>query len=267
MKAISVGFMSAKKDIEGGNTILRDNVLLEVSTVSIPANAMALAKSKGIDIQPLEDKFVELEDEAEATEAVETETSKDDATIITPDVEEEKEEVVEEVVVAEAVAEEIHTDSTIKSLLTQTVDEEKERESLNDELKEFRRILEAFNSIVYGWRKVDESEDVNPKDINVNELLTELVKLVISEYDLDLTMTGEDTDNEKGCPCRNKPIPKVKPKTTEPVVTEASAEVKAIADMLSESTPQHRKIYKAIRALLDTKSNDGLKSKFQVSIK
>src|SRR5690606_29217396 len=30
------------------------NVLLEISTVSVPANAMALAKSKGIDISPLE---------------------------------------------------------------------------------------------------------------------------------------------------------------------------------------------------------------------
>ena len=42
MKSFSVGFMSGQKDIEGGQTILKDNTLLEVSTVSIPANAMAI---------------------------------------------------------------------------------------------------------------------------------------------------------------------------------------------------------------------------------
>lgn len=57
MKAFSVGFMSGGfEHRDDGVTILKDNSLFEISAVNVPANAMALAKSKGIDVQLLEEK-------------------------------------------------------------------------------------------------------------------------------------------------------------------------------------------------------------------
>lgn len=59
MRAFSVGFSSGKVDVENGVPILRQNTLYELSSVSVPANQMALAKSKGLDVSALEEKFVE----------------------------------------------------------------------------------------------------------------------------------------------------------------------------------------------------------------
>lgn len=57
MKAFSVGFMSGEYDQrEDGVVILKQNNLFEISAVNVPANAMALAKSKGIDVDLLEEK-------------------------------------------------------------------------------------------------------------------------------------------------------------------------------------------------------------------
>lgn len=57
MKAFSVGFMSGEYDQrEDGVVILKQNSLFEISAVNVPANAMALAKSKGIDVHLLEEK-------------------------------------------------------------------------------------------------------------------------------------------------------------------------------------------------------------------
>lgn len=57
MKAFSVGFMSGEYDQrEDGVVILKQNSLFEISAVNVPANAMALAKSKGIDVDLLEEK-------------------------------------------------------------------------------------------------------------------------------------------------------------------------------------------------------------------
>jgi HK97 family phage prohead protease len=58
IKAFSVGFISEEQDTTAnGETILKKNRLLEISLVNVPANALALAKSKGIDIKPV----IELE--------------------------------------------------------------------------------------------------------------------------------------------------------------------------------------------------------------
>ena len=56
IKAFSVGFMSGSSDRNAdGVIILRDNTLLEISAVNIPANQMALAKAKGIDCEILKE--------------------------------------------------------------------------------------------------------------------------------------------------------------------------------------------------------------------
>lgn len=54
MRGFSVGFEALEIEEQDGQVILKENRLLEISVVNIPANAMALAKSKGIDIAPLE---------------------------------------------------------------------------------------------------------------------------------------------------------------------------------------------------------------------
>lgn len=67
MRAFSVGFSAGKVNVVDGTVVLSQNTLYEISTVSVPANAMALAKSKGLDVSALEDKFLEPEADEEET--------------------------------------------------------------------------------------------------------------------------------------------------------------------------------------------------------
>ncbi len=62
MRAFSVGFMNNVYEIdqENDNVILRDNTLYEISCVNVPANAMALAYSKGIDVEPIK-KYMDFQ--------------------------------------------------------------------------------------------------------------------------------------------------------------------------------------------------------------
>lgn len=76
MKAFSVGFAAGRVDVVDGQVILKDNTLFEISTVSVPANAFALAKSKGIDCSALEEKIAE---QTAATKCVDCETEITDA--------------------------------------------------------------------------------------------------------------------------------------------------------------------------------------------
>jgi len=56
MRAFSVGFQNevTEFDDQEDQVTLKKNTLFEISTVNVPANALALAKSKGIDTSPLE---------------------------------------------------------------------------------------------------------------------------------------------------------------------------------------------------------------------
>lgn len=58
MRAFSVGFENNRYEIDQDNeqVILRENTLYEISCVNVPANSLALAKSKGIDVSVLEKK-------------------------------------------------------------------------------------------------------------------------------------------------------------------------------------------------------------------
>jgi len=53
IRAVSVGFISETSDTVNDIKVLKDNTLYEVSLVNIPADALALAKMKGIDISTL----------------------------------------------------------------------------------------------------------------------------------------------------------------------------------------------------------------------
>jgi len=57
MRAFSVGFTSKTQEIVNDNVILKDNVLYEFSAVNVGADALALAKSKGIDVSCFDKKL------------------------------------------------------------------------------------------------------------------------------------------------------------------------------------------------------------------
>lgn len=99
MKAFSVGFAAGMVDIIDNQVILKENTLFEISTVAVPANAMALAKSKGIDCDALEAKYLEDGEKKEAEDdapAEEIEEKKEEAEEEIPAVEPKKEEAVAE---------------------------------------------------------------------------------------------------------------------------------------------------------------------------
>lgn len=56
MKAFSVGFMSENQEEANGFRILKNNTLYEFSAVNIGADALALAKQKGLDVSLLESR-------------------------------------------------------------------------------------------------------------------------------------------------------------------------------------------------------------------
>lgn len=59
MKAFSVGYQNLEaEENEDGTMVHKKNTLYEISCVNVPANALALAKSKGIDVSSLENKSV-----------------------------------------------------------------------------------------------------------------------------------------------------------------------------------------------------------------
>jgi hypothetical protein len=70
MRAFSVGFETPMESVEEmeGAIILREANLYEVSAVNVPANAMALAYSKGIDISPLRKMIKDRKDAEELEE-------------------------------------------------------------------------------------------------------------------------------------------------------------------------------------------------------
>jgi HK97 family phage prohead protease len=64
MRAFSVGFMNNRYEIDQENDIvyLKENTMYELSCVNVPANAMALAMAKGIDMKPVESWMAEQKD-------------------------------------------------------------------------------------------------------------------------------------------------------------------------------------------------------------
>lgn len=214
MKAFSVGFSSGEqeRDEESGKMVLKNNVLYEISTVSVPANAMALAKSKGIDVQPLEDKFIEvdkslrekaedkaaeidedIEEEVEETEeteeveteekAVESEEEKECESCQKPKPEsdasaqeaakDDVEEVVEEVEETEEVTEEKSEEADEeKGALMEIEDEKKSREK---KIKNFSRVSDLYYAFSDVYFNKETPVDEFPK------LLDEYVTLLKSK--------------------------------------------------------------------------------------
>lgn len=83
LQAFSAGFINNKYEIDQQNekVYLVENELLEVSVVPVPANQIALAKSKGIDVSEYESEIKECK-EASENEAVEMLTKSNKETIL-----------------------------------------------------------------------------------------------------------------------------------------------------------------------------------------
>jgi hypothetical protein len=60
MRQFSVGFLNEESEEVNDIRILKNNILYEFSAVNVGADALALAKSKGIDITPLEEKKAKI---------------------------------------------------------------------------------------------------------------------------------------------------------------------------------------------------------------
>lgn len=78
LNAFSVGFIPGEEK----------NELLEVSAVSVPANAMALAKQKGIDVEELEEDEEEIGEESPAEDAENSEGEVKEEELDTDEIEE-----------------------------------------------------------------------------------------------------------------------------------------------------------------------------------
>lgn len=99
LHASSVGFIvrkfAEKPDGSRDWFVIEEAELLEVSAVSVPANAMALAKAKGIDTDALDEEDVEEEEEVEETET-EKETTEEETETEEPEEEENQEDDIDE---------------------------------------------------------------------------------------------------------------------------------------------------------------------------
>lgn len=192
MKAFSVGFSSGKYDVVEDQVILKENTLYEISTVSVPANAMALAKSKGLDVSPLEQKFLEVdkttrekaEEKAALTETVTTE--EEEVEIEVKDCEGcEKKDCpckqpkVEEEVVVEETAEETTTDTEEEKSL-ESVEEkgevEDEMADMDEREKKWNN-MEAVYDIFGAFARVYYDDNTSAGDFN--KLLKETGELFI----------------------------------------------------------------------------------------
>lgn len=75
VRAFSAGFRNDRYEVdeENGVIILKENTLYEMSAVNVPANAMALAYSKGLDLQPLENELQRIQSRVKQPVVIEEE--------------------------------------------------------------------------------------------------------------------------------------------------------------------------------------------------
>lgn len=190
MKAFSVGFSSGRVDVVDDQLVLRDNTLYEVSTVGVPANAMALAKSKGIDTNPLEEKYLEQEKterekaEAKAEETEEEETTKCES--CEKEIEDSekgcpcKEKPAEEETEEEIELEEAPEEEKQKGEVEDAVDEQDERERKWENMDP---VFDIFHAFIGVYMDPDTSAD------DFSKLLKETGELFVKH--------AEDPDSAK----------------------------------------------------------------------
>lgn len=176
MKAFSVGFSAGAVDVVDEQVILKNNTLFEISTVSVPANAMALAKSKGLDTDPLADALAKqlsekMEETEEVAEEVEVEEEKGcPCNEPKEEVAAEETETTEEVVATD-VAEEKSVEAEVEK-----GDVEDEMADMDEREKKWNN-MEAVYDIFGAFTRVYYSDDTPASDFN--KLLKETGELFI----------------------------------------------------------------------------------------
>jgi len=279
MKAFSVGFSSGKYDVVEDQVILKDNTLYEISTVSVPANAMALAKSKGLNVQALEDKFLEVDKttrenaEAKAAIAEKIEEEDEEETIIEEvkdcegceqkDCPCKKPKVEEEPVVVEEAAEEESTEEEKAVVATEEKGEVADEMSDMDEMEKKWNNMEAVYDIFGAFARVYYDEETPAGDFS--KLLKETGELFIAHAGGgDAAKTAVEAfvkDNSKTLLeilSENSKKEEVKVEKTTPRVniTEISIKVETPAVRITvpaKGANKAKLINKAVRALLAEK--------------
>lgn len=170
LKAFSVGFIVRKfKENKDGSwdwSNIEEAELLEVSAVSVPANARALAKAKGIDTDVLEEESEEKEEENDVEDPKEEEKP-EESTVIEQqnDVEEKEEEVKEN----EGIEEKTYKQkvfSAIKNI------KNKRKEALEKVSKTIQAILNEDNTKVF-----DEKVSEQIRKRKINQTIRTLIKI------------------------------------------------------------------------------------------
>jgi len=165
LNAFSVGFIAREYDPKDFSKIIKAE-LLEVSAVSVPANAYALAKQKGIEVDKLYDKS-NNENDTEDKENEETITE-DDSNNSEAEREEDKSTETEQDGGISEDTEEIE----------ETVVEEGDKEEGENEIKQLRKEINEIKELIA--EKKEEKKEVKPEVIiakkNKEERLQEIIK-------------------------------------------------------------------------------------------
>ncbi len=182
LKAFSVGFIP-KEYADAG--IISNSELLEISAVSVPANQMALAKAKGIDVDALETPEVEEEaaDVEDAPEA-DAEVEAPEAVVAAEDeVIAEDEEVTEDAVEASedgADAAEDDTEEVVEEVKEEVKEEVTEEEPVVEDdaaAESEKSLLNAVKELTdeYKGRRLEETRKKEAK-MAINKAIRELLE-------------------------------------------------------------------------------------------
>lgn len=216
MKAFSVGFSAGKVDVVNNQVILRENTLYEISTVAVPANALALAKAKGMDVSALETRMAEMvTDKKECAIPAVKDIAADDAVVETPA------EVVAEVVAPAEVVE----DEPVVEVVVETVSEEAATDAADE------AVAKSMGALV---SSIKEGRVLSKKNRKAIEEALVALQAVI---DADTKASEEEA---------KAATPELSTKVNAPIV-----DMKKVASLSPMS--KNRVINQAIRALLKQK--------------
>lgn len=178
LNAFSVGFMVKKFAELAGETdyfTISESELLEVSAVSVPANAYALAKSKGIDVDSLEasvddEDEQDIDEDIEDEEIIEEKSCEECERVALGKEKEEQEEKTDEVVGEKTISKKesyiLKVARVIKSIET-------------EEKKSLERVSIIIKSLLDGNIKgkiVDEKIQEQVRKRKINQAIRELMK-------------------------------------------------------------------------------------------
>lgn len=175
LSAFSVGFIPSKfKEDKNGNVdwyIIEEAELLEVSAVSVPANARALAKKKGIEVDV-------LEEEPEVPEEKDEDVAEEDEEEV---IEKEADEIIDEAKDKEIEVDEDNevVENSIKPSYNKMVLDSLDRISQEKkmELKRIKKILDSILDNDTEGKKLEEETKSKIEKRKINQAIRGLMKM------------------------------------------------------------------------------------------